>query len=121
MILDESLMTMNRQLKRTLPYLNLLKTVDEKAKKKMLKSFPTFVIDDMVEILYNILSKNVTLRNPKFKKVIDDRKRILRSFYGMARQRTKRKKVLLQQKGGFLGAMIPIIASVLGGLAGSAL
>ena len=114
-------MTMNRQLKRTLPYLNLLKTVDEKAKKKMLKSFPSFVIDDMVEILYNILSKNVTLRNPKFREVIDERKRVLSNIYGLARQRTKRKKVLLQQKGGFLGAMIPIIASVLGGLAGSAL
>ena len=112
---------MNRKLRRTLPYLNLLKTVDDKSKKRMLKSFPPFVIDDMVEILYNILTKNVALRNPKFRKEISARQKTLNRIYGVARKRNERKKVMLGQKGGFLGAMIPILASVVGGLAGSAL
>ena len=114
-------MTMNRKLKRTLPYLQLLKTAKDVNKKRMLRSFPAFVIDDIVEILYNILTNNITLRNPSFKRFMASKQKTLNNIYKVARNRNKRKQVLLRQKGGFIGAMVPIIASVLGGLAGSAL
>ena len=113
---------MNRRLKRTLPYLQLLKLTTSKdvEKKRMLKSFPAFVIDDIVEILYNILTGNVNLpRNAK--QVLELKKKTLNNFYKVARNPKKRKQLLLRQKCGFIGTLIPILASAVGGLVGSAL
>ena len=112
---------MNRKLKRTLPYLQMLKTASDTNKKRMLKSFPPFVIDDIVEILYNILTENITLHNPNFKRFMTSKRNTMNHIYKVAHNRNKRKQAILRQNGGFIGAMVPIIASVLGGLAGSAL
>ena len=109
------------QLKRTLPYLRLLMVAPPKNRCKMLKSYPTFVLDDMVEILYNILTNNIPVRNPKYKSLLLSKQGLMTRFYKAARKPGLRKRLLLRQKGGFLGAMVPVIASVLGGLAGSAL
>ena len=112
---------MNRKLKRTLPYLRLLIVAPPKNRCGMLKSYPAFVLDDMVEILYNILTNNIKLRNPKAVRLIKSKRKTMNKIFKVARNPKERKKVILSQKGGFLGAMVPIIASVLGGLAGSAL
>ena len=112
---------MNRKLKRTLPYLQLLKTVKDADKKRMLRGFPTFVLDDIVEILYNILSSNITSRSSNFRNFLQSKRNTLNKIYKVARIPSKRKQVILSQKGGFIGAMIPILASALGGLVGTAL
>ena len=85
---------MNRKLKRTLPYLQLLKTAKDINKKRMLRSFPAFVIDDVVEILYNILTKNITLRHPNFKRFMESKRKTLNNIYKVARNRNKRKKLI---------------------------
>ena len=87
----------------------------------MLKSFPTFVLDDIVEILYNILSENITSRSPKLRDFLEAKRTTLNNIYKVARSPSKRKQIILRQKGGFIVAMIPIIASALGGLVGTAL
>ena len=110
---------MNRKLKRTLPYLSLLIVAPPKNRCGMLKSYPAFVLDDT--ILYNILTNNIKLRNPKAVLLIKSKRKTMNKIFKVARNPKERKKVILSQKGGFLGAMAPIIASVLGGLAGSAL
>ena len=112
---------MNHQLKRTLPYMRLLIVAPNKNRRKMLQSYPAFVVSDMVEILYNILAKNVSLRNPNYIKAMKSNKGVMTKLFNVARKPSQRKKIILSQKGGFIGAMVPIIASVLGGLAGSAL
>ena len=112
---------MNLRLKRTLPYLRLLMVAPPRNRTNMLKSYPAFVIHDMVEILYNILCNNVTLRNSNYIKTMNSKQTSLNNIFQVARKPKLRKKVLLSQNGGFLGAMVPIVASVLGGLAGTAL
>lgn len=113
-------MTMNRA-KRSLPYLQLLKSAPSKNRLVMLKAYPLFVIDDMVEILYNILNNNLSVPSRDFNKLVHRRKPILADVYSAARNRRLRKKLILNQKGGFIGAIIPILTSVLGGLVSSAL
>ena len=112
---------MSKKLKRTIPYLRLLMVAPPQNRVKMLKSYPSFVVDDMVETLYNILAKNIKLRNPKYLKLIKSKRRVMSKLYKVARQPKERKKVILNQRGGFIGAIIPLIASALGGLASTAL
>ena len=107
---------MNRKLKRTLPYLRLLIVAPPKSRCKMLKSYPSFVVDDMAEILYTIL---ITLRNPNYLSFIKRRKRLMTEIFKVARNPKQRKQIILNQKGGFIGAVLPILASVIGGLVGS--
>ena len=111
---------MNRA-KRSLPYLQLLKSAPSKNRLVMLKAYPLFVIDDMVEILYNIFNNNLSVPSRDFNKLVHRRKPILADVYSAARNRRLRKKLILNQKGGFIGAIIPILTSVLGGLVSSAL
>ena len=111
----------NPKLKRTLPFLRLLRQASNNTQKhKMLKAFPGFVVDDMVEILYNILYQNVSVRNPRHKAVLMTRKRPLTSIVRAYKQKNKRKILLRKQSGGFIGAIVPILTSVLGGLLSSA-
>lgn len=110
--------TMNR-LKRTVPYLRVLSRA--KNKKQMLKSFPAFVVDDIVEILYNVLLKNVTLRNSRHKTVLLKNRNTLSSLMTNTKNKKLLRRKVYKQKGGFLSSIIPIAATVLSGLLGSQL
>ena len=105
---------MIEKLKRTLPYLRLLKVAPPRNRYKMLKSYPAFVVDDIVEILYNILAKNVKLRNPKYLQLLKCKRQMLSNLYKVTRRPKERRKVILDQNGSFIGAIIPLIASTLG-------
>lgn len=94
---------------RSIPYLNvLLKTQNQR--KKLLKSFPKFVIDDILEIIYNVVVGNV--------KISKRRKSTLRRYKNtlenIVRTKSKklREKIIYRQTGGFIGMLIPVIASV---------
>lgn len=108
------MLTVNRKLRRTLPFLETLKNVlPNMRKKKMLQSFPDYVLDDMVEILYNILYENVRLRNGKFKPTLMKYKKPLANIVNLKLRKSKRRSLMRQQSGGFIGALIPILASTL--------
>ena len=79
----------------------------------MLRTFPHFVLDDITEILYNILYKNVKIRNARHKSALKRKQRILTRIVSAHDKKTLRKKLILQQKGGFIGALLPILTSVL--------
>lgn len=112
-------LNMNRKLKRTLPFLWVLRQAPDSKKQVMLRSFPSYVVDDMVEILYNILHENVPIRNPGHKNVLLKKKLILSNIARSVNNKKLRKQLIYNQKGGFLGAVIPILSTVLGGLLGS--
>lgn len=109
---------MNR-LKRTLPYLRALSRA--RNKKLVLKSFPAFVVDDMIEILYNVLLKNAKLRNLSHRRVLLRNKSTLSRLMTYTKNKKLLRSKVYQQKGGFLSAIIPVAASVLTGLLGSTL
>ena len=81
----------------------------------MLKKFPEFVINDMVELLYNILVGTVQIR-PKQKASLKLHRASMYKFADLPSQKDRR-DFIYKQKGGFLTTILPIIASILGGLA----
>lgn len=87
----------------------------------MLRTFPSYVVDDIVEILYNILYKNVHVGNKGHKAFLLRKKRILSKIVGAHKNKKLRKQLIYKQRGGFIGSLIPILTSVLSGILGSAL
>lgn len=114
-----------KKLRRSYPYIMLLQngTKQNKDKMTLLKSLPDFVIFDLVEVLYNILQGNCHISNKQVKR-LQKYKKNLSGFYKSiqkAKTKTLKKKMLYKQGGGFIGAILPVIASIVGGLASSAL
>lgn len=123
-------MTMTKayiRLKRSLPYIqSLLKVKENRDRTLLFKKFPDFVANDIVEVLYNILLKNCNI-SCKHKHVLMKNKCHLASLvHTTMKKRGRRNKakylknVMYKQKGGFLGSILPIISTVLGGLVRSA-
>lgn len=111
---------MKYKIKRLLPYLKLLKnTTSNRKKKEILRKLPAFVADDIVEVLFNILHKNVSIRNPKHRAVLHRNKSRLSSIINAHKLKQKRKQLVYKQSGGFIAALLPILSAVVGGLLGS--
>ena len=121
--------TMKGPCKRSLPFIKaLVKIRQNKDKLAVLEKFPNFVINDIVEILYNIINQNcnVSARHisqlRKHKKsvsqLVDNAIHGARYKSANRRHRVIQQSAIYKQKGGFLSVILPIIASVLGNLFG---
>ena len=82
-------------------------------KKKVLRNFPSYVINDIVEILYNIITRRIKIKS-KDEKCLKPYKKPLLKLINTPKN--SRKAFVYKQKGGFIGAVLPIIASLIGGL-----
>lgn len=103
-----------RKLSRSYPYIQLLKSnVASKDRKRMIDSFPDFVVDDIVEILYNVLFGSVPVNNTRQVRMLSRYRKPLITLFNTYKNKRVRRSVLKEQSGGFLGAVIPILASVL--------
>jgi len=103
-----------KSVKRSLPYIKVLvKSKNNVNKNEVLRNFPPFVINDIVEILYNIVKGNIDIES-KQKKCLKPYKKPLLKLVNMPKK--SRKNFVYKQKGGFIGAVLPIIASLIGGL-----
>ena len=102
---------MNR-FQRSIPYFQILCQTNRR--KLYLKDCPKFVIDDICKILYNILQGNAEIDKKQVKQ-INKVKHKLKQFM-RKRKHPSRRKFIKNQNGGFLGAIIPIIASAIGAL-----
>ncbi len=96
--------------KRSVPYFRSL--IKSSKRMQFLKECPRFVIDDICEILYNVLKGNVTV-SQKFGQVVQKHNKKMGDFIGL-KKHSARKTFLRKQHGGFLGALIPLIAGVIG-------
>ena len=83
------------------------------AQTRLIKSFPNYAIDDIVEVLYNMMLNNVKIKNPTHKKIITTHKRKLVTLFNNSKKKRYRRNFIRKQKGGFIGAVLPIVASVL--------
>ena len=102
------------QLNRSYPYLQLLMhNPPHRSKKKLIQSFPNFVIDDIVEILYNLLFGNVPIRSSRQMVVLKKYRRPLVTLFNRYKNKRIRRNIVRDQSGGFLASIIPIVASVL--------
>lgn len=105
---------MKRQFRRVLPYVHLMKNAKtDQERRKILQTCPNYVLDDLTEILLNILHKNIPIRNKRYLLAMNKYRSPLVKMFNIYSKKGKRRKFVKQQRGGFLGAIIPIIASVL--------
>jgi hypothetical protein len=99
---------------------NISKIKNPKSRNKLILDAEKCVIDAISEIAKNCLAGNINLKTCDFKK-LSKFKNILRQI--SKKSSVKRRKQILQQKGGFLTLLIPpalsLIASVVGDLISS--
>jgi hypothetical protein len=97
--------------KRSLPFFNALLKASTMKRMNILHSSPSFVVDDLIEILYNVVLGKVDIgrRSVNLKK----HKKALLDIVNTP-SKTGKRRIIYKQKGGFLGALIPIILSLFG-------
>jgi len=104
------------RLRRSLPYIHSLQKAltPNSDKVALLRRFPDFVLKDIVEILLNIVNKNCPAVSGKVKSNIIRHHKSVSKFLDAAKKHKQRPKSLLKnQKGEFLGSILPAILSFL--------
>lgn len=108
-----------RDLKRARNFLLAIEDIkSSKDAANVLKVAPTYVINAISEVLYNMLM-NERMRLTPQQKAILRKHRLLVSRLGSTRNGLTRRRqqiVKYKQRGGFIGAILPLIATVLGQL-----
>ena len=74
---------------------------------------PSFVFDDIVEILYNILNQNVEVKKSRDRKTLYYYRNVLTDISNNARKPKTRQAIIKRQSGGFIGAVLPIVLGTL--------
>jgi hypothetical protein len=105
---------MPSSVKRSLPYIKVLVRSKKNINKiDLLRDFPSFVINDITEILFNIITGKLKVTDKDVKHLKKYKKPLL---HLVNTPKKSRKSFIYKQKGGFIGAVLPIIASLIGGL-----
>ena len=108
---------MTNHLKRSSPFILTLLKVKPSSRAKLLHTFPTYVIDDIIEILYNVIHRKVPISAKRQNVLLKHKNPILRILNS---GKSKRRQILYKQRGGFLGALLPILSGVLGAVIANA-
>ena len=104
-----------RKLKRILPFLKIIqKSRPSVNKVDLLKAFPQFVTNDLIEIIFNMATGRLSLQSMQKRKLLPH-KRKLHELINLGSLKSQRSYVY-KQKGGFLSVLIPLITSLLGNL-----
>lgn len=98
------------------PYFKLLIKAQPKARQKILQSLPPYVLDDMVEILYNVVTGKVKISSSNMKKFNKFKIPLLK----LKNAKTKIQRRNIIQKGGIIPVLLPIIGSIASSIIGSA-
>ena len=111
---DINHLKMTRRLQHNAPYLHVLARGSDKQRQGVIQGANKELIACLCECALNVLNGNVHLK-PSEKKKLLKYKRHLRALSNKKTPALKKKK-LLRQKGGFLGALLTPVLSALGGL-----
>lgn len=104
---------------RSVPFIKIMiKSKSSVDKGDLLRKFPSFVIDDIAQILRDVVLKRIPIRKRYVKALQAHKKPLLK----LAKLKNKkgRSKLIYKQKGGFIAGILPIIASLIGGIAANA-
>jgi hypothetical protein len=99
------------RLKRSIPFFTTLLKAPSVNRSAILHAFPIFVVDDLVEILYNIVMGTALLGKKK-EIHLKKHKRPLLKLVDVKSKRERRVHIY-KQKGGFIGSLIPLVISTL--------
>ncbi len=110
-------MKVKSKLRRCEPFLKSLCEVHGKNRKNMMSCIPPDIVKIICEIIHNMLY-NDDIRIPP--KQINIMKKHKKCLHELANKNKNRKSQLIQnQTGGFIGAIFPIIASVVSSILAS--
>ena len=96
---------------QSLPYFNALLKAPNVRRMEILQSFPKFVVNDLIEVIYNVVLGNVDIGKRKTK--LKKHRKVLLELVSVKGKKNRR-NLVFSQKGGFLGALIPIALSIIG-------
>ena len=102
-------------MRRYLPTLRRIQKLGDRARRKLIKECDSQLIACFCECSKNILKGNVPLNKPQLKKLRREKKNL--RVLALKKTALKKKRKILQ-KGGFIGALLPPILSIIGGLLG---
>ena len=105
---------MSRRIIQNEPFIHLLARSRPKRRKSLLKQATREELTSLFEICLNILKGNMPLNQTEYQRLKKHRN-IIRKLANK-RLSFKRKKVIVNQKGGFLGTLASIAIPVLGSL-----
>jgi len=110
---------MSERMRKYLPTLKRINRLGEGAKKKLIKNCDKKLIDCFAECSKNVLKGHIPLKSTQLRKLRREKKN-LRAL-ALKKTSLKKKRTILQ-RGGFLGALLPpvltVLSSLLGGLIG---
>jgi hypothetical protein len=105
-----------KSVSRSIPFIKIL--IKSKVNRHdLLRRFPEYVVDDISEILRNLVLGALPVKDKQVK-VLKKYKTPLLKLVNLKKK--KRGQFIYKQKGGFLGAVLPILASLVGGLVANA-
>mgnify|MGYP003535994637 FL=1 len=102
-------------MRRYLPTLRRIQRLGDRARRNLIKKCDKNLIDCFCECSKNVLKGNVPLNGAQLKKLRREKKNL--RVIALKKTPLKRKRRILQ-KGGFIGALLPPILSIIGGLLG---
>ena len=102
---------MSESVRELTPAIVTLKSLRPKERRALVQNLNTKHMRGLTEVAVNIVKNTVPLPLPQQQACHKWRKSL--RMLALKRYPTKKKKVILQ-KGGFLGAILPVIATVLG-------
>lgn len=102
-----------RRFSRSIPYIKILiKSKPRVNKLDLLKKFPEFVANDIVEILTNVMKGKIRTTPTQRKKLRKYRQKL--TSLARTGPLKKRRNFVYKQKGGFIATVLPVIATLLG-------
>ena len=91
----------------------IINSESPRLRKHLILGLPEHVIRHICEVMHNILLGNIPIRG-KQKENLQKYKHTIRLLgRGPFKPLLKKRKILVNQKGGFIGAILPLIASIL--------
>ena len=109
-----------KSVQRSYPFIKvLIKSRPNVNKAELLRKFPAFVTNDIIEILQNVVTGQLPIKSQQKQKSKKYQNQLTRLVN--IRVHKQKQKYFHNQKGHFIGALLPILASVLGGILPSVL
>jgi len=105
---------MSRQIRQYLPVLKQIARMRDSARRTYLKNCDRRLIDCISECAKNVLKNNVPLKESQYKRLRRQKKNVR----ALASKRTslKRKRQIVQQRGGFLSTLLVPAITALGSI-----
>lgn len=107
---------MKNKLNRSIPFFNTLLKTPNNNRLTVLQAFPNFVVDDLIEVLYNVVLGNIKIGSKK--KILKKHQKALTDLVNTS-SKQRRRKLIYRQKGGFIGALLPLVMGLLPKLFGN--